>query len=155
MVVSFTWLGESIRIISELQGENEKYMKNTEVESEIDELRPEYKGSDFGKFDRGAVKKVDFAERVAILLACIGGEEKLTFVPRSFASPLTINVATGHMKSIMAIRWTLRYWLSSLHNIEVSMTNPQCIFTAEDNNNLIDALTTGVRTLMAKVADHS
>ncbi len=131
-------------------------MKNTEVESQIDELRPEYKRSDFGKFVRGAVTQVEFAERVAILLACIGEEENLKFVLRSFAS-----VPANHQRGDWTYeidnsnQVTLRYWLNSLRNIEVNVTNPLCIFTAEDNNNLIDALTTGVRSLKAKVADHS
>ena len=34
-------------------------MENIEIESEIDELRPEYRRSDFGEFVRGAVTQVE------------------------------------------------------------------------------------------------
>lgn len=131
-------------------------MKNTDVESEIDELRPEYKRSDFAKFDRGAVTQVEFSERVSILLACIGEEENLNFVLQTFGS-----VGAEHQRGDWTYeidngnQVTLRYWLNSLGNIEINVTNPPCIFTAEDNNTLIDALTSGVSSLKAKVADHS
>lgn len=132
-------------------------MKNIEAESEIDELRPEYKRSDFGQFVRGAVTQVEFAERVALLMACIGEDEGITFRPRSGgnykdqpdAGNWTYEI--GHSDNQI----TLRYWLGGSDNISELTSNPPCIFTAEDNNTLIDALTTGVRTLKAKVADHN
>ena len=132
-------------------------MKNLDAESEIGELRPEYKRSDFGKFIRGAVTQVEFAERVALLLACIGEDEKTTFTSRSegnyrdqpAAGDWTYEI--GHSDNQI----TLSHWLGGWDNISEHLSNPPCIFTAEDNNNLINALTTGVRTLKAKVADRN
>ena len=129
-------------------------MKN--LESEIGELRPEYKQSDFGEFIRGAVTQVEFAERVALLLACIGEDEKITFRSRSAGNNHDQPVAgdwsyeIGHSDNQI----TLRHWLGGWDNISEQLSNPPCIFTAEDNNTLISALTTGVTTLKAKVANH-
>lgn len=132
-------------------------MKNTEVEPEIDELRSEYKRSDFGKFVRGAVTQVEFAERVGLLLACIGQDEGIAFQIRSEGNYLHQPAAgdwtyeMGHSDNQI----TLRHWLEAWDNISEQLSNPPCIFTAEDNSNLIDALTTGVRALKDKVADHN
>ena len=130
-------------------------MKNIEAESEVDELRPEYKRSVFKKFLHGAVTQVEFAERVALMLACMGEDENIRFMHHSIGNYLakyqsgdwTYEIDNGH-------QITLRYWLHPEGNIEVNVTNPPCVVTAEDNNNLIDALTTGVRILKKKVADH-
>ena len=132
-------------------------MKNIEVESETDELRPEYKKSDFGEFVRGAVTQVEFAERVAILMACIGEDEGITFRHRSEgnyrdqpeAGEWTYEI--GHSDNQI----TLCHWLGGWKNLSEPLSNPTCIFTAEDNNTLINALTLAVRSLKAKVADHS
>ena len=130
-------------------------MKNIEVESEIDEMRPEYKRSDFGEFVRGAVTQVEFAERVALLLSCIGEDEDIKFTHHSIGNYLanqqsgdwTYEIDNGNQV-------TLRYWLDSLGSIQVNVTNPPCITTAEENSNLLSSLTTGVKALKAKVADH-
>ena len=130
-------------------------MKN--IEPKIDDsMRPEYKRSDFGDFVRGAVTQVEFAERVALLLSCIGEDEGVKFGHHSIGNYLanhcfgewTYEIDNGNQV-------TLRYWLDSLGNIEVNVTNPPCIMTAEDNNTLLSALTTGVRALKAKVADRN
>jgi hypothetical protein len=129
-------------------------MKNIEFESEIDELRPEYKRSDFGDFVRGAVTQVEFAERVALLLSCIGEDEDIKFTHHSIGNYLanqqsgdwTYEIDNGNQV-------TLRYWLDSLGSIQVNVTNPPCITTAEENSNLLSSLTMGVKALKAKVAD--
>jgi hypothetical protein len=132
-------------------------MKNIEVEPEIDELRPEYRRSDFGEFVRGAVTQVEFADRVALLMACIGEDEEITFRSRSegnYKDQPDVGDWTyeiGHSDNQV----TLRHWLGGWDNISEQLSNPPCIFTAEDNNNLIDALTAGVRALKAKVADRN
>jgi hypothetical protein len=130
-------------------------MKNIKPEIH-DSLRPEYKRSDFGEFVRGAVTQVEFAERVSLLLSCIREDEGIEFGHHSIGNYLanqqlgdwTYEIDNGNQV-------TLRYWLDSLGNIEVKITNPPCIVTAEDNNNLINALTAGVRVLKAKVADRT
>jgi hypothetical protein len=132
-------------------------MKHTEVEPEIDELRSEYKRSDFGKFVGGAVTQVEFAELVSLLLACIGQDEGIAFQIQSEGNSFQLPTAgdwtyeMGHSDSQI----TLRHWLGAWNNISEQISNPPCIVTAEDNNNLIDALTTGVRALKDKVADHN
>ena len=130
-------------------------MKNIELESNTDELRPEYQRSDFREFVRGAVTQVEFAERVALLMACIGEDEEIIFRYRAEANyhdqPQTGDwtYEIGHSDNQI----TLRHWLGSWDNISVQLANPPCIFTVEDNNNLVTALTSGVTTLKAKVAD--
>jgi hypothetical protein len=132
-------------------------MKNLDVESEIGELRPEYKRSDFGEFTRGAVTQVEFAERVALLLACIGQDEKITFRSRSEGNYRDQPVAgdwtyeIGHSDNQI----TLSHWLGGWDSISERLSNPPCVFTAEDNNTLISALTTGVKTLRVKVGNHN
>lgn len=129
-------------------------MKNIEVESEIDELRPEYERSDFGQFVRGAVTQVEFAERVALLLACIGENEGVKFTHHSIGNYLanqqsgdwTYEIDNGNQV-------TLRYWLGRFENIDISLSNPPCVTTSDDNNNLLSALKGGVIALKAKVAD--
>jgi hypothetical protein len=131
-------------------------MKNIEVEPEIDELRPEYKRSDFEQFVRGAVTEVQFAERVALLLTCIGEDEGVKFSHHSIGNYLADQQSGDWTYEIdNGDQVTLRYWLDSLGSIQVNVTNPPCITTAEDNNNLLSALTTGVRALKAKVADRN
>lgn len=127
-------------------------MKNIEIEPQIDELRPEYKRSDFGKFVRGAVTQVEFAERVALLLSCIGEDEDIRFTHHSIGNSLanqqfgdwTYEIDNGNQV-------TLRYWRDSLGSIEVNVTNPPCIVTAEDNTKLQNALIEGVRALKTRV----
>jgi len=136
------------------QNEKERFMKNIEVESEVGELRPEYNRSDFGEFVRGAVTQVEFAERVALLLACIGENEGIKFTHHSIGNYLanqqsgdwTYEIDNGNQV-------TLRYWLDSLANIEVTISNPPCIFTDEDNHKLQTALADGVSALKSKVDD--
>ena len=80
-------------------------MKNIKVESEVGELRPEYNRSDFGEFTRGAVSQVEFAERVALLLACIGEDDRIKFTHHSIGNyRANQQPAIGHTKSITAIR---------------------------------------------------
>lgn len=129
-------------------------MKNIEIESQIDELRPEYKRSDFGEFVRGAVTQVEFAERVFLLLSCIGEDEDIKFTHHSIGNYLanqqsgdwTYEIDNGNQV-------TLRYWLDSLRSIEVNLTNPPCIMTPEENTKLQDALLEGVRELKNEVAN--
>ena len=131
-------------------------MKNIEVESEVGELRPEYNRSDFREFVQGAVTQIEFAERVALLLACIGEDEGIKFTHHSIGNyranqqpgDWTYEIDNGNQV-------TLRYWLDSLANIEVTIVNPPCVFTAEDHNNLQAALTEGARALRSKVDDRS
>lgn len=132
-------------------------MKNIEVESETDELRSEYKKSDFGEFIEGAVTQVEFAERVALLMACIGKDEGITFRHHSEGNYRDQPEAGEWTYEIRHTdnQITLVHWLRDWNNLSEPLSNPPCIFTAEDNNTLIDTLTVGVRALKAKVSDHN
>lgn len=128
-------------------------MKNLDCDTELDELRREYKRSDFGQLRSGAVTQVQFGERVAVLLGCIGEEEGIKFDHHSIG-----NVKANHQHGDWTYeidngnQVTLRYWRNSQENIEVNITNPPCVFTDEDPSSLIQALTTGVRSLRVQVA---
>jgi hypothetical protein len=127
-------------------------MKNLEAESEVDELRSSYSRNDFSKFVRGAVTQVEFAERVALVLSCIGEDEQVRFAHHSTGNHLANHQAGDWTYEIdNANQVTLHYWLDSVSTIEVSNPNPPNILTAEDNNHLIDSLSQSVRSLKAKV----
>jgi hypothetical protein len=127
-------------------------MKNLKVKADSDELRSEYNRTDLKNFVRGAITHVTFAERVALMLASIGEEEKIQFTYYAIGNDIarhqyrtwTYEIDSGNQV-------TLRYWLNPTRNIEVSLRNPPCILTAEDNNNLIRTLNTGVGVLRNKV----
>ena len=127
-------------------------MKNLEAESEVDDLRSGYTRADFKKFVRGAVTEVDFAERVALLLSCIGEDENVRFAHHSIGNHFADHQRGDWTYEIdNANQVTLRYWLNSINSIEMSNPNPPCILTAEDNDKLIDSLGQSIRSLKAKL----
>ena len=127
-------------------------MKN--IKSELDDwMRPEYKRSDFGKFVRGAVTQVEFAELAALLLSCIGEDEGVAFVRHSSGNYLANHKASDWTYEIAnANQITLRYWLSEFGSIEEAISNPPCVMTGKDRTELRDALLKGVTNLKAKAA---
>lgn len=127
-------------------------MKNIKLESE-DSLRPEYKRSDFGEI-RVAAIQVEFAERVGLFLACIGEDEGVKFAnhsPGNLKAGRRLGDWTYELDTANQV--TLRYWLDSLRNIELNVTNPPCVTSPEENTKLQDALMEGVRELKAKVGN--
>lgn len=130
-------------------------MKSIDLESQIKDLRSEYRRSDFLHFVRGAGTEIELAERIALLLGCIGEEEHINFSHHSIGNYLAEHQEGDWTYEIdNANQVTLRHWFSSKGSIAVNLTNPPVIITAEDNHNLIEALATGVRTLQTKVKDH-
>ena len=133
----------------------EKSMKNIKSKTN-DLLRPEYKRSDFGEFVRGPVTQVEFAERVSLLLSCLGEDEGIRFEHHSAGNYLTqrrIGEWTYEIDNANQI--TLRYWLGSRETLYEHLANPPCVITVEDNIKLQNALIDGVKALKAKVADRN
>jgi uncharacterized protein (UPF0218 family) len=129
-------------------------MKNIKPELE-DSLRPEYKRSDFGELVRGkyAVAQVEFAELATLLLSCIGEDEGVKFIHHSTGNYFADHKFGEWTYEIdNANQITLRYWLDSVENVSEELKNPPSIITAEDNEQLQNALVEGVRGLKTKVA---
>ena len=128
-------------------------MKN--IEQDFDELRPEYRRSDFGEMVKGkyAGTQVDFAELVRLLLVCIGEDEGLKFM---YYSPG--NHLAGHRQGDWtyemdnANQITLRYWLSETQHIEEPISNSPCVTTSREKIDLQNLLINHVRKLKAKGA---
>ena len=127
-------------------------MKN--IKQDFDELRPEYRRSDFGEMVKGkyANTQVDFAELVRLLLVCIGEDEDLKFMHYSPGNHLA-----GHKQGNWtyemdnANQITLRYWLSATGNIEEPISNSPCVTTPQERTDLQNLLISHVRNLKGKV----
>nr|AAP58625.1 hypothetical protein [uncultured Acidobacteriota bacterium] len=132
----------------------EKSMKN--IKSELNDWgRPEYKRSDFGEIVRGkyANTQVDFAELTALLLAVIGEDEAIKFIPHSTDNRIAARKFGDWTYEIdNAIQITLRYWLSEFGSIEEAISSPPIVMTPKDRAELHDALLKGVTRLKTKVA---
>lgn len=130
-------------------------MKNIERDFE-DSLRPEYKRSDFGEMVKGkyAWTQVQFAELVRLLIACIGEDEDLSLTHHSQG-----NYLAGHKSGDWtyeidnANQITLRYWTSEFSSIEEPISNPPCVTTPEDREQLQSLLLTHARNLKTRVLE--
>ena len=128
-------------------------MKN--IKQDSDDLRPEYKRSDFGEFVRGkyAWTQLEFSEVVSLLIACIGEDEGLMFTHHSVG-----NYRAGHKLGDWtyeidnANQITLQYWLSESRSIDEPITNPACITNNQERLDLQHLLLTHVRFLKNRVA---
>ena len=129
-------------------------MRNIKPELE-DWMRPEYKRSDLGKIVRGKyATQVQFAELTALLLACVGDDEGIRFTHHSTGNSFadhkvgewTYEIDNGN-------QITLRYWLSTSGNVSEVLSNPTCVMTSKDQEELLSALAAGLRDLKAKVAN--
>jgi hypothetical protein len=130
-------------------------MKNIKSETD-DSLRPEYKRSDLGDLVRGkfGVTQVGFAELTAMLLACIGEDERVKFIYRSAGNYLAERRAGEWTYEIdNANQITLRYWLGEFRNVEEATSNSPCVMTAEERSELQDSLVRAVTNLKQKVSD--
>jgi hypothetical protein len=129
-------------------------MKN--IRHDVDDLRPEYKRSDFGQMVTGkyALSKIELAEYVRLLIACIGEEEGVAF---------TVHSQDDHIRGRKPGDWTyeidhanqihLQYWVSEFRSIEEVISNPPaCVTTPEERTDLQNLLTAQVKALKAKVA---
>lgn len=129
-------------------------MKNIEHEVE-DDLRPEYKRSDFGELVRGkyGVTQVEFAELCGLLLACIAEDEGLIFSHHSIGNYLADH---RHGEWTFEIdnsnQITLRFWLTEFSSICEELSNPPSIVSPEHQALLQTALVNGVKRLKEKAA---
>jgi len=130
-------------------------MKN--IKQNYDDLRPEYTRSDFADSVRGKhaflFSELEFAELVQLIVVCAGEDEGLTFTHHSQG-----NVLAGHRQGDWtyeldhANQITLRYWTGEFGSIEEPISNPPCITTPQERQDLQSLLTTHIRALKGKVA---
>ena len=127
-------------------------MKN--IRQDLDDLRPEYKRSDFGEMVTGkhALAQLEVGEFVRLWIVCIGEDEGLRFTPHSQG-----NYLTGHKTGDWTYEFdnarqiTLRYWISEFSNIAEPLQNPLCVTTPEERDRLENLLIKHVRNLKTRV----
>ena len=125
-------------------------MKN--IKDDYDDLRPEYRRSDFIGSVRGkyAYADFEFAGMAGAFVVCMGEEEGLTFTNQSQGATRRRGDWTYEIDDANQI--TLRYWLSASESIEEPMSNPPSVNNPELRKELQNLLTTHIRLLKAKVA---
>ena len=127
-------------------------MKN--IRQDSDDLRPEYRRSDFGELVCGkyAQTQIEFAELVRLLIVCIGEEERLIFTHHSIGNSLAGHQSGDWTYEIdNANQITLRYWLSEFRSLNEPISNLPCITTAQERSDLQDLLLKHTRLLKARV----
>ena len=119
-----------------------------------DSLRSEYQRSDFGEMARGkyAASKVEVAELVRLLLACIGDDEGMTFIHHLPTDSLSRSSGDWTYEFDDADQLTLRYWLSECGNIEERISRVPPVNTAQDRSDLQNFLLDHVRTLKQRAS---
>lgn len=128
-------------------------MKN--IRHDIDDLRPEYKRSDFGEMVTGkyALIHLELAEFVRLVIACIGEDEGMTFTFHSQGAQHAHKAGDWTYEIDPANQITLRYWLTGFHSIEDVIPNaPPCVTTPQERTVLQNLLTEHVRALKARVS---
>jgi hypothetical protein len=126
-------------------------MKN--IRNKTDDLRPEYKRSDFGEMAQGkyARAQVDFTELVRLILTCIGEDEGFQFTHHAVSSSLAVHQRGDWTYEIDdANQITLFYWLDQFDSVEEPISNLSVI-TPEDRSEIQSLLLNHVRTLKEKV----
>jgi hypothetical protein len=128
-------------------------MKN--VKQDLDDLRPEYRRSDFGEMVRGkyAFVELEFASFARAAIVCVGEGEDLRFNPHS---------QDGNRVRRKRGDWTfeiddanqiiLRYWLNGSASIEEPISNSPNVNNPQLRAELQNLLTIHIRNLKAKVA---
>jgi hypothetical protein len=119
-----------------------------------DTMRPEYKRSDFGDFERGryATAEVEFSKLVEMFLACIGEDEGVSFLHRTTSNDLLLPLTGKWTYEIdNANQVTLRYWVDQSRSLEESFTCQCCISTADERSELQILLEKHVQTLISRV----
>lgn len=127
-------------------------MKN--IRQDFDDLRPEYRRTDFGEIVKGkhAYVHLEVGEFARLLVACIGEDEALSFIHHSAGSLASRKPGDWTYELDNANQITLRYWVSEFSNISESISNPACVITPEERADLQNLLTRHVRILKARVA---
>ena len=125
------------------------------IRSEMDDwLRPEYDRSDLGELVRGkyAATQLEFAELVALMIACIGEDNNIQFEHHSKGNYLARHKKGDWTCEIdNANQITLRYWLSEFTNIAEEVSNSVSVMAAEEREELQKLLLHHVLALKAKV----
>lgn len=154
--LSYTQREETIRIISaRLATRKERFMKSIRPDPD-DSLRAEYKRSDFGELVRGkfGATQVEFAELVKLLLTCVGEDQGMRFESHS---------AGNYLASHQTGDWTyeidngnqvnLRHWISEFRSLEEPISNPPCVMTPKEREELLGLLDKHVRLLANRVSE--
>ncbi len=127
------------------------------ISEEVDDwLRPEYKRSELGELVRGkyAATQVEFAELVKLSITCVGEDEKLHFEhhsPGNYRAGRNAGDWTYEIDNANQI--TLRYWLSEFRSVEEPISNPPCVMTPQDREELLSLLHKHVRLLANRVSE--
>jgi len=121
-----------------------------------DSLRAEYKRSDFGELVRGkfGATEVAFAELVKLLLACVGEDQGIRFKSHSVGNYLASHQPgdwTYEMDNGNQV--TLRYWITEFRSVEEPISNPPCVMTPQDREELLSLLDKHVRLLRKRVSE--
>ncbi len=126
-------------------------MKN--IREYFDDLRPEYKRSDFGEMVTGkhAVVDLALAEFARLLIACIGEDEGLTFILHRGKPPVRRKAGDWTYEIDTADRITLRYWLNKIESIDEPVSNQPGVRTPQERAALQDLLEKHVQQLRTKV----
>jgi len=126
-------------------------MKN--FKHDANDLRPEYKRSDFGEMVQGKYTgtQVDFAELVRLLLSCIGEDEGFQFTHDSGSNGLAGHKPGDWTYEIdNANQITLCYWVGQFESVDEPVSNPPVI-TPEGKSEFQSLLLSHVRRLKGKV----
>lgn len=128
------------------------------IKPDYDDLRPEYRRSDFGEMVRGkyAYVEFEFAGYARALLYCVAEDEGLKFTKHSQGDDRARRRRGDWTYEIdEANQITLRYWLSESSSIEEPISNPPSVSNPQLNAELQNLLTTHLRALKTKVAANS
>lgn len=129
-------------------------MKN--IKPDFDDLRPEYRRSDFGEVITGkhALIDLELAEFVRLLIACIGEDEGLKFTKHAGGNSLSGGMSGAWTFEIdSADQITLRYWLNEFSSIEEPVWNPSGVTTPHERAALQALLEKHVRNLKTRVLE--
>lgn len=126
-------------------------MKN--IKQVYDDLRPEYRRSDFGEMVIGkhAFLRLEIAEFVRIYIACIGEDADLKFTRHESGDTLADrNSGDWTYEFDAADQITLRYWLDESTSIEEKISTPPSVTTPRERAELQDLITKRVKNLKSR-----
>ena len=123
------------------------------IRSETDDwLRPEYERVDFGELLRGkyAITQLEFAELVGLMIACIGEDNNIQFEHHSPGN-LARKQGDWTYEIDNANQVTLRHWLKERASVADEVSNPPCVVTEAEREELQKLLRHHVLTFKAKL----
>ena len=126
------------------------------ITSETDDwLRSEYRREDLGDFVQGKypISEVEFAQLVALLMAMIGEDNDIQIEPLSKSNHLARRTEGDWTYELdHANQISLHYWQSEFTSIVEHISNPPCVTTDLERQQLQRMLSHHVRALKAKVS---